>query len=195
MRYAYIFVAAAVTGLFTIAGLAGSYTRMLAKAESINHMRDELAMTRNDYAHLEKRAHEKDVQAASLSSLATEVSAIYGLTAGKLTLLHGHDGRHARPAAIAAAKAPLKDDTTALNDEGYSRSVDLFMALQNTASQGVGSQAANPSLGVRALLSTFAILARRMEHPCMRRRMAASSKPLSEMAMGERFRSIMATES
>ena len=36
-----------------------------------------------------QKAHEKDVQAASLGSLAVEVSAIYGLTAGKLTHLHG----------------------------------------------------------------------------------------------------------
>jgi len=54
MRYVYVFLAAAITGMFTIAGMAGSYSRMLVKAESINHMRDELALTRKDYAHLEK---------------------------------------------------------------------------------------------------------------------------------------------
>ena len=53
MRYVYMFVAAAVVGMFSIAGMAGSYSRMLVKAESINHMRDELAMTRKDYAGLE----------------------------------------------------------------------------------------------------------------------------------------------
>jgi hypothetical protein len=56
MRYVYMFVAAAVVGMFSIAGMAGSYSRMLVKAESINRMRDELAMTRKDYAGLEKKA-------------------------------------------------------------------------------------------------------------------------------------------
>jgi murein DD-endopeptidase MepM/ murein hydrolase activator NlpD len=161
MRYAYIFLAAAITGMFTIAGMAGSYTRMLAKAESINHMRDELAMTRNDYAHLEKKAHETDVQAASLGSLAGEVSAIYGLTAGRLTLLHGRPAGRAgikgKSAAIAAAKAPLKDDPTALSDDSYHQSLETFLALQNTASKGLDLQPGNNlSLGVRASLSNFA---------------------------------------
>ncbi len=89
MRFVYGFAAAAVMGLFTFAGMAGSYSRMLVKAESVNRLRVELANSRRDYQHLEKKTREKDVQAASLGSLATEVSAIYGLTAGKLTLPHG----------------------------------------------------------------------------------------------------------
>jgi murein DD-endopeptidase MepM/ murein hydrolase activator NlpD len=159
MRYAYIFIAAAITGMFTIAGMAGSYSRMLAKAESINRMRDELAMTRTDYAHLEKKEHEKDVQAASLGSLASEVSAIYGLTAGKLTLLHSHGAHKGKSAAAEAAKAPLKDDSTGLNDDSYTQSMDTFLALQKTASEGFGPQiGTNPGLGVRAALSNFASL-------------------------------------
>src|SRR5579875_3686418 len=93
MRYVYVFLASALVGMFTIAGLAGSYGRMLAKTETTNHLRHELAQSRSDYAHLEKTAHERDVQAASLGSLATEVSALYGLTAGKLTFAHGHSLR------------------------------------------------------------------------------------------------------
>ena len=54
MRYVYVFVAAAITGMFTIAGMAGSYSRMLVKAERINSLRDQLAITRKDYAGLEK---------------------------------------------------------------------------------------------------------------------------------------------
>ena len=106
MRYLYVFVAAAVTGMFTIAGLAGSYTRMLAKAETVNRLRDQLNASRQDYAHLEKTAHEKDVQAASLGSLASEVSALYGMAAGRITLRHGR-GAAMASAAVLAAKAPL----------------------------------------------------------------------------------------
>ena len=158
MRYAYMFVAAAVVGLFSIAGMAGSYSRMLVKAESINHMRDELAMTRKDYAGLEKQAHEKDVQAASLGSLAVEVSAIYGLTAGKLTHIHGSYGtRGAKSAAVDVAKAPLKDDAASFTDDSYYKSLDTFYALKATASEGLTMQPpVNPNLGVRSALGDFA---------------------------------------
>ena len=158
MRYVYVFLAAAITGMFTIAGMAGSYSRMLAKAESINHMRDQLALTRQDYAHLEKTEREKDVQAASLGSLASEVSAIYGLTAGRFTHSHAHDASTAKSAADGAAQAPLSDDSAGFSDESYYKSLDTYYALQDTASQGLQSPSTNARLGVRATLSDFASL-------------------------------------
>jgi murein DD-endopeptidase MepM/ murein hydrolase activator NlpD len=153
MRYVYVFLAAAVTGMFTFAGLAGSYTRMLVKAESINGLRAELAMSRQDYAHLEKANHEKDVQVASLGSLAGEISAIYGLTAGKLTHVHLLHGKKAT-AALEAANAPLSGD----GDEGYARSLDTYLALEKTADSGLAAPTSrfDPSLGERAALSSFA---------------------------------------
>jgi murein DD-endopeptidase MepM/ murein hydrolase activator NlpD len=161
MRYVYVFLCAAITGMFTIAGMAGSYSRMLAKAETINHLRDELAMSRSDYQHLEKSAHEKDVQAASLGSLATEVSAIYGLTAGKLTLPHGLNvGKFgkgkANSAAVDAAKAPLKDEASGFSDDSYYKSLDTFYALKNTAMQGLAAAPADQGLVSRSSLSEVA---------------------------------------
>ncbi len=160
MRYVYVFLASALVGLFTMAGLAGSYGRMLAKAETTNRLRNELALSRNDYAKLAKTAHERDVQAASLGSLATEVSAIYGLTAGKLTFAHGHalrTGKNDTAAASGAAKAPLKDET-AFNDESYYKSLDTFYALRTTAQEGIAppSQPLNPNLGIRGALGELA---------------------------------------
>jgi len=156
MRYVYVFVAAAITGMFTIAGMAGSYSRMLVKAERINSLRDQLAITRKDYAGLEKKAHEKDVQAASLGSLASEVSAIYGLTAGRLTHIHI---KSAGKAAADVAKAPLKDDTSSFTDDSYYKSVETFYALKNTATQGLNlQQNVDLRLGVRGGLSDFASL-------------------------------------
>ena len=155
MRYVYIFVVAALMGMFTIAGMAGSYSRMLVKAESVNSMRDQLAMTRMDYAGLEKKVHEKDIQAASLGSLATEVSAIYGLTAGKLT--HTHGLRKGNSAAVETAKEPLKDDSANLTDDSYYKSLDTFYALKATASKGLAlQQGVDPNLGVRSALGDFA---------------------------------------
>ncbi len=158
MRYVYLFLAAGVVGLFTIAGMAGSYGRMLAKAETINRLRDQLAQSRSDYAHLERTAHERDVQAASLGSLATEVSAIYGLTAGRLTFAHGHSLRPGKLAASAgAAKASIKDDA-GFSDESYYKSLDTFYALRSTAQAGLAppSQPLNANLGVRGALGDLA---------------------------------------
>ena len=84
LHYAYLFVAAAAIGMFTITGLAGSYSRMLIKTARFNQLRQDHNSLQKDYVHLEKAAHEKDIQAASLGSLASEVSALYGLTANKL---------------------------------------------------------------------------------------------------------------
>ncbi len=160
MRYVYVFLSSALVGMFTIAGLAGSYARMLAKAETTNHLRYQLAQSRSDYAHLEKTAHERDVQAASLGSLATEVSAIYGLTAGKLSFARGHSPHPGKAVASAsiAREAPLKDET-AFTDDSYYRSLDTFYALRSTAHQGIiapPAQALNASLGVRGSLGDLA---------------------------------------
>jgi murein DD-endopeptidase MepM/ murein hydrolase activator NlpD len=156
MRYVYVFIAAAVTGMFTFAGMAGSYTRILIKAESVNTLRDQLATCRRDYAHLEKSNHEKDVQVASLGSLAGEISAIYGLTAGRLTLVHAHHLRSKTSAADEAASAPLK--TFESSDESYHQSLDTYLALEKTSDTGLtmGSLHLDPSLGERAALSGFA---------------------------------------
>lgn len=158
MRYVYAFVASALVGMFTIAGLAGSYGRMLAKTETTNRLRHELALSRSDYAHLEKTAHERDVQAASLGSLATEVSAIYGLTAGRLTFSHGRALRPGKASGVAgSSKAPLKDDTS-FNDDSYYKSLDTFYALRNTAHIGIAppAQPVNPNLGARGALGDLA---------------------------------------
>ena len=100
LHYAYIFVAAAAIGMFTITGLAGSYSRMLIKTARFNQLRQDHNSLQKDYAHLEKSHHEKDIEVASLGSLASEVSAIYGLTASKLAVpmgrLTGSQGRHAK---------------------------------------------------------------------------------------------------
>lgn len=142
LRYAYFFVAAAVIGMFTIAGMAGSYSRMLVKTARFNQLRSDHRALQNDYATLEKQARQKDVQAASLGSLATEVSALYGLTAGRIsslnnTLRAGHT--RTTPVEVAISTAPLKDapaTTSDLNNDSYYKSVDAFYALRSSAMSG-----------------------------------------------------------
>jgi murein DD-endopeptidase MepM/ murein hydrolase activator NlpD len=155
MKYVYVFLIAAVTGMITIVGLAGSYSRMLVKAESINSMREELAKTRANYAHLEKTVHEKDKQAASLSNLASQISAIYGLTAGKITR---RGAVSAKTSTDDVANAQLRDTSATMSDEDYYKSLNTFYALKNTASDGLGNNFTNTDLGVRATLASVATL-------------------------------------
>jgi murein DD-endopeptidase MepM/ murein hydrolase activator NlpD len=139
LHYAYLFVAAAAIGMFTITGLAGSYSRMLIKTARFNQLRQDHNSLQKDYAHLEKAAHEKDIQAASLGSLASEVSALYGLTTNKLAVPMGKltDKHNSKSSGVAdsIATAPLKGATD-VSEENYYKSVDAFNALRNTAMSG-----------------------------------------------------------
>lgn len=125
LHYAYVFVAAAVIGLFTITGMAGSYSRMLLKTARFNQIRTERETIRHDYLQMEQVAHEKDVQAASLGSLASEVSALYGLRQNRVT----------KPALRSSATAgPATSDDT--SDQQYSQSLDQLLALRSSAMSG-----------------------------------------------------------
>jgi murein DD-endopeptidase MepM/ murein hydrolase activator NlpD len=79
LHYLYVFLAGALLGMFTITGMAGSYVRMVWKVARFNELRTEKKALQSRYTVLEQVSHEKDVQVASLGSLANEVSVIYGL--------------------------------------------------------------------------------------------------------------------
>jgi murein DD-endopeptidase MepM/ murein hydrolase activator NlpD len=137
MHYAYLFVAAAVIGMFTISGMAGSYSRMLLKTAHFDQVREERDASRKDYAQLEQVAHEEDVQAASLGTLASEISAIYGLR--KSSLVTAAAAPASAPsknvaAGTAAATAPLAGDS--LTADGYKQSLDEFLVLRTSALNG-----------------------------------------------------------
>ena len=140
LHYAYLFVAAAAIGMFTITGLAGSYSRMLIKTARFNQLRQDHNSLQKDYAHLEKAAHEKDIQAASLGSLAGEVSALYGLTASKLAMPHGQTDRPAsrQVRQVWLSRSPRRrwPVPPISHDESYYKSVDAFYALRNSAMSG-----------------------------------------------------------
>jgi murein DD-endopeptidase MepM/ murein hydrolase activator NlpD len=150
LHYAYSFVAVAVIGLFTITGLAGSYSRMLIKMSRFNQVRQDRDLARANNAHLEQALHEKDIQAASLGSLASEVSAIYGLTAGKLSLTSIHSapakGKHGTSVATAPLSSGVAD--ASLSNDSYYKSVDTFNQLRQSAENGMTAKAlAGPDFG------------------------------------------------
>jgi murein DD-endopeptidase MepM/ murein hydrolase activator NlpD len=75
----YVFVVGAAIGFLSLTGIASSYTRMLLKVSRYNQLRTEKEQLKDSYSRLEQVAKERDVQVASLGSIASEVSALYGL--------------------------------------------------------------------------------------------------------------------
>ena len=122
-----MFLAAALVGAFTITGMAGSYTRMLLKTASFNQVRSQQAALRRDYSRLQIVAHEKDMQAASLGSLASEVSALYGLRRDRLS--------KSNPPG-AAGTAADSDGLGTFTQAAYIQSLDQLALLRSSALSG-----------------------------------------------------------
>ncbi len=99
IHYLYVFLAGALIGMFTITGMAGSYTRMLWKVASFNQLRSEKTALQTRYAQLEQVNREKDIQVASLGSIANEVSVIYGLKPNR-KLLNAVEGGTVKPEEV-----------------------------------------------------------------------------------------------
>jgi murein DD-endopeptidase MepM/ murein hydrolase activator NlpD len=111
LHYVYVFIAGALIGMLTITGMAGSYTRMLVKTQKFNQLKSEKDSLKEQYRQMEQVAQQNELQAQSLSSLANEVSALYG----------------------------LKSDPAFENDDPAAASMQQFYALRNTAMTGAAS--------------------------------------------------------
>ena len=79
IHYLYVFAVGAVVGVLSLTGIASSYMRMLLKVSQYNELRTEKDQLTSRYSKLEQVAKERDIQVASLGSLASEVSTLYGL--------------------------------------------------------------------------------------------------------------------
>lgn len=117
LHYVYVFLTGAIIGMLTITGIAGSYTRMLMKVSHFNELRSEKDALTSRYNKLEQVAQEKEIQAASLGSLAGEVSALYGLRSD--------------------ARLVIASDR--LDEQQYASSLDQLSALRNTALNGTAA--------------------------------------------------------
>jgi murein DD-endopeptidase MepM/ murein hydrolase activator NlpD len=140
IQYVYGFVAAALVGIFTVVGLAGSYTRMLLKTERFNQVRQDRETLRKNYQQMAQVAHDRDVQVASLGALANEVTALYGLRQNKL----------AKSGSAASAAAEPTPASLALTDnvdqQQVKLSLDQFYALRTQAMSGRVSRALESGL-------------------------------------------------
>jgi len=79
VHYLYVLVVGATVGILSLTGIASSYVRMLLKVSRFNELRAQKDELTNRYSRLEAVAKERDIQVASLGSLASEVSSLYGL--------------------------------------------------------------------------------------------------------------------
>jgi murein DD-endopeptidase MepM/ murein hydrolase activator NlpD len=79
VQYAYVLGIGVLIGFLSLTGIASSYTRMLLKVSRFNELRTQKEQLTSRYSRLEQVAKERDIQVASLGSLASEVSTLYGL--------------------------------------------------------------------------------------------------------------------
>lgn len=115
VHYLYVFVVGAAIGFLSLTGIASSYTRMLLKVSRYNELRIEKDQLKDNYSKLEQVAKERDVQVASLGSIASEVSALYGLKP--------------QPSLVT-------DSTEQIEDAEVTSSLDQLHALRRSALTG-----------------------------------------------------------
>jgi murein DD-endopeptidase MepM/ murein hydrolase activator NlpD len=115
VHYLYVFVIGAAIGFLSLTGIASSYTRMLLKVSQFNQLRTEKDQLKNNYSRLEQVARERDLQVASLGSIAGEVSALYGLKS--------------QPTLVTATSEQIQDAEV-------SSSLDQLHALRTSALTG-----------------------------------------------------------
>ena len=119
VQYLYVVLAGAAIGALCLTGIASPYTRMLQKVAHYNQLRTEQDQLKDRYSRLEQVAKERDIQVASLGSLASEVSALYGLKSD--------------PAMVAASS------TEQIQEAQVHSSLDQLYALKHTALSGAAS--------------------------------------------------------
>lgn len=117
LHYIYVFLAGALIGMFSITGIAGSYARMVLKVTRFNQLRSEKEALKTRYTKLEQVAQEKEIQVASLGSLAGEVSTLYGLKTNNI----------------------LKSDSSDFSSDQFTSSLDQLYALRNSALSGAAT--------------------------------------------------------
>jgi len=131
LNYLYVLVAGIGIGMLSLTGIAGSYTRMLVKVHRFNQLRTEKEQLTQQYTRLEQVAQERDVQVASLGSLASEVSSLYGLK----------------------AEPTLVNTVEKVDSDQVVHSMDQLYALRTTALSGAASIGIS-TLGIQKNLST-----------------------------------------
>lgn len=101
----------------TVAGLSFSYLRMSSKMSDYNHLQSDFDRLRTRYVELQRQSNQHQQQMASLETLASEVTAAYGI----------HDPR------VSADGPPLDSDTMPKLRE----SIEQYNFLQSASLGGI----------------------------------------------------------
>jgi murein DD-endopeptidase MepM/ murein hydrolase activator NlpD len=131
MHYVYVILAAGAITILCLTGIASSYTRMLVKVSEFNELRTQKDQLKSQYTQLERVAKERDIQVASLGSLASEVSSLYGLKTDPILTAESSDD---------IRRAQVRS------------SIDQLYALKDTALSGAASNGI--SLGLTRNVTT-----------------------------------------
>ena len=116
VHYLYVLVAGVSIGFLGLTGIARSYMRILLKVSSYNELKIQKDQLSTRVSRLETEAKERDIQVASLGSLAGEVSSLYGLKS--------------EPMLTAAAS------TEGVENAAFSSSLDRLYVLRSSALTG-----------------------------------------------------------
>lgn len=128
VQWVVVFVICAVVGAGTLAGLAGSYGRMLTKVRNFDELRNSQAVLVHQLQNARKDAAESRVEVASLGSLASEISTIYNFR-------HNADLK-SRLQAVTDVDNPNGDDADATDDDDvnlFNATLNNFQVLETTA--------------------------------------------------------------
>jgi len=109
VQYLYVLLLGAGIGLLSLTGIASSYLRMLLKVSHFNELRAQKEDLKDRYSQLEKVAKERDIQVASLGSLASEVSSLYGLKNDPILMPSGDKVQDAEVSSSMDRLYTLKD--------------------------------------------------------------------------------------
>jgi len=140
VQYLYILlVGAAIAGL-SLTGIVSSYARMLRKVSHYNQLRDEEAQLKDRYSHLEQQAKERDIQVASLGSLASEVSALYGLKSDPTMVVAAND--HIQKAQVDSSLNQLYALRTTALTGAASVGISMGLTKNSTTSDWMRANAA-----------------------------------------------------
>ena len=140
VQYLYILlVGAAIVGL-SLTGIVSSYARMLRKVSHYNQLRDEEAQLKDRYSHLEQQAKERDIQVASLGSLASEVSALYGLKSDPTMVVAAND--HIQKAQVDSSLNQLYALRTTALTGAASVGISMGLTKNSTTSDWMRANAA-----------------------------------------------------
>jgi murein DD-endopeptidase MepM/ murein hydrolase activator NlpD len=119
LHYLYVLVVGSVIGFLSLTGIASSYVRMLLKVSRYNELRTQKEELTDRYSKLEQIAKERDIQVASLGSIASEVSSLYGLKSS--------------PMLVAASSSEN------VQDAQIGLSLDRLYTLKSTALSGAAT--------------------------------------------------------